>query len=248
LNLPTFQIEQQYWKKNQLVIGLDEAGRGCLAGPVFAAAVSFPANFNLENSISNYIDNYFERNEIVQDSREFKLFSKIKNSPSILINDSKLLDKNTREVAYNFIIQNAQSYSISQVDSVIIDEINILQASQLAFHKSLDELNPTNEHLLIDGNYFNKFKDFGHSTIIKGDSKSISIAAASILAKVSRDNYMRTIAHVYYPQFGFDKHVGYATKEHFVSLENFGVTEFHRQSFLKKYFERKNNPIQEPLF
>jgi len=215
LQFPDFQIEQTFWDKNILVAGIDEAGRGCLAGPVVAASVIFPKNF--ENSEIN------------------------------IINDSKKLSKKNREVAFEFIISNAISYSFSIIDSSIIDNINILNASQLAMNLSIRTLQQDeNFHCLIDGNYFLNMEGIEFSTIVKGDSKSISIAAASIIAKVIRDRFVTDYLNILHPNFHFDEHLGYATKKHYSALDRFGKTSFHRNTFLKKYFEQKkistNNP------
>jgi len=105
-----------------------------------------------------------------------------------------------------------------------------------------------NEHILVDGNYFKGYKNFTSETVIKGDSKSLSIAAASILAKVSRDKYMSELLHNKFPEYGFNKHFGYATKQHFEAIEEYGETEFHRKSFLKKYENRKKEISQQLLF
>lgn len=243
MNYPSFQIEELYWENDQHVVGLDESGRGCLAGPVFAAAVIFPQRFDLIANISNFFSKLEDSS-----SPSHKLYLKIINNPKLLINDSKVLDVFTREIAFDFIVKFAYSFSISQVDEEIIDNINILQASQLAFRKCLEKLRLNNEHILIDGNYFKKYKNLSYETVVKGDSKSYSIAAASILAKVSRDRYMKSVVHKKYPEYSFNHHVGYATKEHFNALEKFGETEFHRKSFLKKYFERKSEMSKQSLF
>lgn len=253
MTYPSFLIEELYWENNQLVVGLDEAGRGCLAGPVFAAAVVFPKDFDIESNIQTYFSRLVKKltNDLKLSNYSqnvLKMYCRILEHPKILINDSKLLNPFFREIAYDFIVQVAHSFSISQVDPNIIDEINILQATQLAFKKSLEKLKLKNEHIIIDGNYFKKFKDLSFETVVKGDSKSLSIAAASILAKVSRDSYLKSIMHNKYPEFGFNHHFGYATKEHFEAINEFGITEFHRLTFLKKYYERKSEIFQQALF
>lgn len=215
MQFPNFQIEQTFWDKNLLVAGIDEAGRGCLAGPVVAAAVIFPMNFE--------------------------------NSEIKIINDSKKLSKKNREVAFNFIISNAISYSYTIIDSSLIDRINILNASQLAMNLSIKNLNQNeNFHCLVDGNYFLNMEGRTFTTIVKGDSISISIAAASIIAKVIRDRFVNDYLDILHPDFAFNEHLGYATKKHYIAIDKFGKTSFHRISFLKKYYEQKkistNNP------
>lgn len=215
MQFPDFQIEQSFWDKNILVAGIDEAGRGCLAGPVVAASVIFPKNFQ-NNEISN-------------------------------INDSKKLSKKNREVAFEFIISNAISYSFSIIDSSIIDKINILNASQLAMNLSIRRLKPDeNFHCLVDGNYFLNMEAVEFSTIVKGDSKSISIAAASIIAKVIRDRFVANYLDVLFPKYQFASHLGYATKKHFEALDSYGKTSFHRDTFLKKYYEQKKISTNTP--
>lgn len=244
MTYPSFLIEELYWENNQSVIGIDEAGRGCLAGPVFAAAVIFPKYFDLDKNVEEYFRNLITRisnacpdgfiqNEII------KKYNKIISNPKCLINDSKLLEPHMREIAYDFIVEKAYAFSISSTDSKKIDEINILQATQSAFRGTLEKLKLSNEHILIDGNYFKKYKNLSFETVVKGDSKSLSIAAASILAKVSRDSYVKTVMHKKYPDYGFENHVGYATKKHFKAIEKYGITEFHRETFLKKFQDRK---------
>ncbi len=195
--MPDFEFEKQYSSKYKIIAGVDEAGRGALAGPVFASAV-------IINNLHT----------------------------DIIIDDSKKLTPETRLLSYYKIIK-AYPTSIAQVDNNQIDNINILNATIEAMHTAIKYFNPVPHYLLIDGNFF---RDCGipYKTIIKGDSKSISIAAASIVAKVSRDKYMRDIAHNLYPQYGFDKHKGYATSEHIKNILEFGITPFHRKSFLKK--------------
>ena len=248
---PSFEIERKYWSENRNVVGLDEAGRGALAGPVFAAAVIFPMNFELSTRVKSFLNEYKSNLLNMGSKNNLLLIEKIDSlidSPQYFINDSKKLDKISREIAYTFITKNAEQYAVSSVDHDEIDKINILQASQLSFRKSLDKLNLSSEHLLIDGNYFKKYKDHSFETVIKGDSKSFSIAAASILAKVTRDKFMTEALSAKYPLYGFDKHFGYATKVHFDAIKKFGETDIHRKTFLVKFNARKNQVPQQTLF
>lgn len=201
---PNFKLERVYWKKDLMVAGVDEAGRGALAGPVVAAAVIF-----VDNSLAD-----------------------------IGINDSKVLKPETREDLYDIIISNALDYSIAFVDNFRIDEINILNATFEAMNKAISSLKTKPGHLLIDGNRFRgAFIPF--STVIGGDGKSVSIAAASILAKVSRDRYMREVVHSSFSDYGFDHNKGYGTKQHFEMIEKHGICSQHRMSFLSKNSTRQ---------
>lgn len=199
MKYPNFKLERKYWKLGKLSAGVDEAGRGALAGPVVAAAVIFDK-------------------PILAD---------------IGINDSKALKENRREELFEIIIKNVLDYSISFVSNKRIDEINILNATCEAMNNCIDTLKIQPDHLLIDGNRF-RGAHIPFSTIIGGDAKSISIAAASILAKVTRDRFMETIAHEKYPVYFFNKNKGYGTKRHFEALAEFGYCEIHRQTFLKR--------------
>ena len=181
--------------------GLDEAGRGCLAGPVTAAAVILKPNFKHE-----------------------------------LIDDSKKLTKIKREELSKIIIKNSLDYSIGFVYPRKIDEINILNASILAMHKCISKLKIKPEFLIVDGNRFKKYKNIKHKTIVKGDSKYLSIASASILAKYSRDIYMKKISKKF-PDYFWHKNKGYPTKEHKNAIIRFGITNHHRKSF-KLYDEQ----------
>ena len=175
--------------------GLDEAGRGCLAGPVTAAAVILKPNFKHE-----------------------------------LIDDSKKLTKIKRDELSKIIIKNSLDYSIGFVYPRKIDEINILNASILAMHKCISKLKIKPEFLIVDGNRFKKYKNIKHKKIVKGDSKYLSIASASILAKYSRDIYMEKISKKF-PDYFWHKNKGYPTKEHKNAIINFGITNHHRKSF-----------------
>ena len=175
--------------------GTDEAGRGCLAGPVTAAAI--------------ILKNNFPRNEI---------------------NDSKKISKKTRDKLRPIIKKNALKYSIAHVYPEKIDKINILNASILAMHKAIDKITTKINFIIVDGNKFKSFKNIAHKTIIKGDEKYLSIAAASILAKTERDEYMLKI-HKEFPEYGWDKNKGYPTKFHKQAILKFGTTKYHRKSF-----------------
>lgn len=186
---------KQYLHKELIEAGCDEAGRGCLAGPVFAAAVILPNNFKNE-----------------------------------LLNDSKQLSEKKRYELRSVIEKKAISFGIGVVEVEEIDEINILNASFLAMHRAVEELKIKPEHLLIDGNRFNPYPGIEHTTIIKGDAKYLSIAAASILAKTYRDDYMLN-QHKIYPLYDWDHNKGYPTKKHRMAIEKYGITPLHRLSF-----------------
>lgn len=200
--------------------GTDEAGRGCLAGPVTAAAVILPDDFINE-----------------------------------LLTDSKLLTEKKRKLLKPIIETQAIAHSFCHVMMDEIDKINILQASITAMHRSIDSMiSSINEqkgstlsrkqkklqHILVDGNKFNPYPDVDHTTIIKGDSKYLSIAAASILAKTERDQFMNTI-HEEYPMYNWKKNKGYPTKEHREAIRKYGITKYHRTSFrlLPEQYELK---------
>lgn len=175
--------------------GTDEAGRGCLAGPVTAAAVILPKGF---------------QNQI--------------------LNDSKKLSKQKRNELKPLIEQESISFAVAHVYPLEIDKINILNASFLAMHKCMNRLNPQPKFIIVDGNRFNPHKTIPHSCIIKGDSKYMSIAAASILAKTTRDAYMEKI-HLEYPMYNWKQNKGYPTKEHRAAIKKYGITKYHRKSF-----------------
>lgn len=180
-----------------LICGVDEAGRGPLAGPVCAAAVILPDDVYIEG-----------------------------------LNDSKKLSEKRREELYEKITEVALAYNIEMVDEKTIDEINILQATYLAMNRAVDGLKTKPDYVLIDGNRIEGIK-LPHETVVKGDAKSISIAAASILAKVTRDRYICEIADEY-PEYNFKKHKGYGTKEHTEAILKHGPCPIHRLTFLKK--------------
>ncbi len=202
-NTDMWQIEHQYMAEGyQLICGVDEAGRGPLAGPVCAAAVILPSDTNIPG-----------------------------------LNDSKKLTDKKRRELYPVIKENALAYGIAFASHEEIDEINILQATYLAMERALTQLSVKPDLALIDGN---RAKDFGLpvKTIVHGDSLSANIAAASVLAKVTRDEYMEKKAEEY-PQYGFDIHKAYGTKAHYEALRNFGPSPIHRMTFLKKFYGEK---------
>ncbi len=186
---------KQFLNKNTLEAGCDEAGRGCLAGPVFAAAVILPPDFKNE-----------------------------------LLNDSKKLSEKNRYILREEIIRKSVSWAVSSVDNEEIDKINILNASIKAMHLAIIQLDTIPEHILVDGNRFKPCKNIPHTTIIKGDGKFMSIAAASILAKTFRDDFMKKI-HDEYPEYLWNKNKGYPTKAHRKAIASFGITKYHRKTF-----------------
>ena len=181
--------------KHTYECGTDEAGRGCLAGPVTAAAVILPESF---------------KNDI--------------------LNDSKQLSEIKREVLKPIIENNASCFGVSHVFQEEIDEINILNASILAMHRAIDQLKTLPEFIIVDGNKFKPYNTIPHETIIKGDGKYLSIAAASVLAKTYRDAYMKTI-HEEFPMYNWKQNKGYPTKEHREAIKKYGITKYHRKSF-----------------
>lgn len=184
-----------YLQAGRIEAGCDEAGRGCLAGPVYAAAVILPEGYVNE-----------------------------------ALNDSKKLSERARELLRPQIEKDALAWAVGVVTNEEIDQINILQASFLAMHRAIAALRIKPEFLLIDGNRFLPFPDIPHECIVKGDGKMMSIAAASILAKTHRDEYMRRI-HADFPQYGWDINKGYPTAAHRRAIEQFGATIHHRRSF-----------------
>ncbi|WP_396601951.1 ribonuclease HII [Algibacter sp. R77976] len=180
---------------NKLECGTDEAGRGCLAGPVTAAAVILPENFE-----------------------------------NLILNDSKQLSEKKRMLLKPIIEQQALCFGVAHVFQEKIDTINILNASILAMHLSIDKLLKTPEFIIVDGNKFKPYKNIPSETIIKGDGKYLSIAAASILAKTHRDLYMERI-HEEFPMYNWKQNKGYPTKEHRAAIKKYGITKYHRKSF-----------------
>lgn len=187
------------WSENYIEAGCDEVGRGCLCGPVVAAAV--------------ILDDNFEQN---------------------LVNDSKKLNFKTRLELDDYIKNNVKDYAIAELSPAFIDQNNILNASIHAMHNALDKLTIRPELILVDGNKFHPYNFIPHQCIIKGDSKVLSIAAASILAKNYRDQLMIQL-HEEFPEYGWNKNMGYATKVHIEALKKFGPTKYHRQSFRLNY-------------
>jgi ribonuclease HII len=187
------------WSENYVEAGCDEVGRGCLCGPVVAAAV--------------ILDDNFEQN---------------------LVNDSKKLNFKTRLELDDYIKNNVKDYAIAELSPAFIDQHNILNASIHAMHNALDKLTIRPELILVDGNKFHPYNYIPHKCIIKGDSKILSIAAASILAKNYRDQLMIRL-HEEFPEYGWNKNMGYATKFHIEALKKFGPTKYHRQSFRLNY-------------
>lgn len=175
--------------------GCDEAGRGCLAGPVVAAAVILPLDFVCP-----------------------------------LLNDSKQLTKKERDALRPIIEKEAWAWAVAEVDNTEIDEINILNASILAMHRAIDKLNFRPEFIIVDGNKFKPYADIHHQTIVKGDSKYLSIAAASILAKTHRDEIMQTL-HAEFPVYDWDNNKAYPTPKHRTGIRKFGTTVYHRMTF-----------------
>ncbi len=196
MNKPTKTYPlKAYYNKGFIEAGCDEAGRGCLAGPVFAAAVILPENFH-----------------------------------SSTLNDSKKLSEKQRYNLREVIEGSALAWGVAMVTNEEIDEINILNASIRAMHLAIDKLIIKPDMLLIDGNRFKQYKNIEHICIIKGDAKYLSIAAASILAKTYRDDFMQQ-AHKNYPVYNWDKNKAYPTREHRMAIEKYGISKLHRKSF-----------------
>ena len=178
-----------------LECGTDEAGRGCLAGPVTAAAVILPLNFK-----------------------------------NIFLNDSKQLSEKKRFLLKPIIEEECISFGVQHIFESEIDTINILNASIKAMHGSISQLNPIPNYIIVDGNRFKPYQSIPHSTIVKGDSKYLSIAAASVLAKTYRDEFMEII-HEEFPMYNWKQNKGYPTKEHRAAIKKYGITKYHRKSF-----------------
>ncbi len=186
---------KSYFTKGVIEAGCDEAGRGCLAGPVTAAAVILPKGFKHK-----------------------------------LLNDSKQVTESNRAELRHVIEEKAISYGVAFLDQKKIDEINILQASILAMHHALDKLETTPEHIIVDGNRFKPYNFIPHTTVVKGDAKYLSIAAASILAKTYRDEFMEKI-DAEFPHYNWKKNKGYPTVDHRKGIKEFGSCKYHRMSF-----------------
>lgn len=206
---------ESYHTSDIIEAGCDEAGRGCLAGPVFAAAVILPSTYC--------------------------------NS---LLNDSKQLSKKNRDLLRKEIEEAALSFSVSYMNNESIDAVNIFKASMYAMHKALDNLNPLPGHIIVDGNHFIKYREIPYTCIVKGDCKYYSIAAASVLAKTYRDEFMCKI-HKEYPGYGWERNKGYGTREHRKAILKTGISKYHRRSFklfdnqLKIDFVNSNNSVEE---
>lgn len=188
---------QNYLKADCIEVGVDEAGRGCLAGDVYAAAVVLPDGFSNE-----------------------------------LLNDSKQLTEKQREQLRVVIEKEAVAWAVGIVTAKEIDEINILNASILAMHRALAQVEQKLQfqHIIVDGNRFKPYRDIAHQTVVKGDGKYMSIAAASVLAKTHRDEYMCRL-HEEYPQYDWKGNKGYPTKKHRLAIEQYGTTPYHRMTF-----------------
>ena len=184
-----------HYYEGKIEAGCDEAGRGCLAGSVYAAAVILPDGYENE-----------------------------------LLNDSKQLTEKKRYQLREIIERDAVAWAVGIVTPEEIDKINILNASILAMHRALDQLKVRPEAIIIDGNRFKKYQDLPHTTIVKGDGKYLSIAAASILAKTYRDDYMNKLAEKY-PQYDWLSNKGYPTKKHREAIKQYGITPYHRKSY-----------------
>ena len=195
---PTYEIEKEA-KNNgfDIICGIDEAGRGPLAGPVYAAAVVLPIDCEIPG-----------------------------------LNDSKKLSEKKRNELFDVIIEKAVAYSVASASEKEIDDVNILNATFLAMKRAFDGLSVKPDLALIDGNR-KPGVDAYEETVVKGDARSMSIAAASVLAKVSRDRYMLEMAKLY-PEYEFERHKGYGTKLHYEKIAEYGISEIHRRSFLKK--------------
>ena len=178
-----------------LETGTDEAGRGCLCGPVVAAAVILPEDFKHP-----------------------------------FLNDSKQLSEKKREELKPFIEEHALAFAVSFIHEKEVDAINVLQASITGMQRAIKQLKPQPEFIIVDGNRFKPYKEIPYKTIVKGDAKFMSIAAASVLAKTYRDAYMQKI-HQEFPQYNWQKNKGYPTKEHRNAIREFGVTRYHRKTF-----------------
>jgi ribonuclease HII len=184
-----------HFKSDVIEAGCDEAGRGCLAGPVFAAAVILPPDFYSEE-----------------------------------LNDSKQLTEKQRYLLRPIIEKEAISWAVGIYDNIEIDGVNILNASTFSMHRALNQLSVAPQHIIVDGNRFKPFKNIPYTTIIQGDGKYLSIAAASVLAKTYRDDFMVAL-HEKHPLYGWDRNKGYPTAYHREALKKFGITPYHRKSF-----------------
>lgn len=202
LHKELFDFDSEIRRDHPIICGVDEAGRGPLAGDVYAAAVVFSEGVEIE-----------------------------------YLNDSKKISEKRRELLYDVIVEKADAYCVATASVEEIDSMNILQATMLAMKRAVEGLGIAPDIALVDGN---KLPDLGCEAryVIKGDATSASISAASVLAKVSRDRYMKQIAEKY-PQYVFEKHKGYGTKLHYEMLEKYGVSDVHRKTFLRKFYDNQ---------
>lgn len=202
LHKELFDFDSEIRRDHPIICGVDEAGRGPLAGDVYAAAVVFSEGVEIE-----------------------------------YLNDSKKISEKRRELLYDVIVEKADAYCVATASVEEIDSMNILQATMLAMKRAVEGLGIAPNIALVDGN---KLPDLGCEAryVIKGDATSASISAASVLAKVSRDRYMKQIAEKY-PQYAFEKHKGYGTKLHYEMLEKYGVSDVHRKTFLRKFYDNQ---------
>lgn len=202
LHKELFDFDSEIRRDHPIICGVDEAGRGPLAGDVYAAAVVFSEGVEIE-----------------------------------YLNDSKKISEKCRELLYDVIVEKADAYCVATASVEEIDSMNILQATMLAMKRAVEGLGIAPDIALVDGN---KLPDLGCEAryVIKGDATSASISAASVLAKVSRDRYMKQIAEKY-PQYAFEKHKGYGTKLHYEMLEKYGVSDVHRKTFLRKFYDNQ---------
>lgn len=202
LHKELFDFDSEIRRDHPIICGVDEAGRGPLAGDVYAAAVVFSEGVEIE-----------------------------------YLNDSKKISEKRRELLYDVIVEKADAYCVATASVEEIDSMNILQATMLAMKRAVEGLGIAPDIALVDGN---KLPDLGCEAryVIKGDATSASISAASVLAKVSRDRYMKQIAEKY-PQYAFEKHKGYGTKLHYEMLEKYSVSDVHRKTFLRKFYDNQ---------
>ncbi|PKL86890.1 MAG: ribonuclease HII [Ignavibacteriae bacterium HGW-Ignavibacteriae-1] len=187
-----------------IIAGVDEVGRGPLAGPVVAACVILPDDYQ---------------------------------NPQII--DSKQISHSHRVQLYREIQENAVNYAVAELDNIVVDEINILQATHKAMVMAVEMLKIKPDFVYIDGNSIPKTLPYKAEAVVKGDTFISQISAASIMAKVHRDNWMTNVAHELYPQYNFAKHKGYATREHFDAIAKYGICPLHRMTFLKKFFSKQ---------
>ena len=197
-------LESDLLKEGKIIAGIDEAGRGAIAGPVVAAAI------------------LLKENQVYPEG----------------IDDSKKLSPKKRSILFKALRESSTQFTIGIIDNYTIDKINILESTFEAMKAAVKNLHKQPDYLLIDGNFFRNI-GIPYSTVIGGDAKCLSIAAASIIAKVSRDNWMMEIADKIYPQYNFKSNKGYGTEEHFSSIHKYGLTPLHRRTFLAKYFNRE---------